>query len=316
MERVAEWPVGTEVECPKCHRRGLASVDRFTAKGEEYWYRTVIHYERVNGKRRVRRCTIARATAADIARAKALRGAAPAAAPAAKLEVEERRVEGAKAEAPRAEVLRPVAALALPPEPKFEKLAQLPPRLDNTVYYLEKVLGSHGAFKENPTPQNLSLLKRRIEEVAERKGLEGAEEALAFVDYLAKVLEAVQVLGATAPEAGRAVQRAKGAANEALKRFMGQLVQRYALEFAAPLEQRAKELEGRVRQLEEENARLRAELEALRKVPTVRVSREDYAAAWLAFRRKESLPKEVRDRAYEVWDRVFAPGAKIVEVEG
>lgn len=316
MERVAEWPIGQEVECPKCRKRGLASVDRFTAKGEEYWYRTVIHYERADGKRRVRRCTIARATAADIARVKALRGAAPAAAPAAKLEVE----EGARTEVPRAEggaeVLRPVERLALPPTPKFERLAQLPPRLDNTVYYLEKVLGSHGAFKENPTPQNLSLLKKRIEEVAERKGLEGAEEALAFVDYLAKVLEAVQVPGAVAEEAQRVLGKAKGAANEALKRFMGQLVQRYALEFAAPLEQRAKELEARVRQLEEENARLRAELEALRKVPTVRVSRGDYAAAWLAFRRKESLPKEVRDRAYEVWDRVFAPGAKIVEVEG
>jgi len=313
---MAEWPVGQEVECPKGHRRGLASVDRFTAKGEEYWYRTVIHYEKRDGKRRVRRCTIARATAADIARAKALRGAAPAAAATAKLEVE----EGARAEVPRAEVgveaLRPVAALALPPEPKLERLAQLPPRLDNTLYYLGKVFGSYGAFKENPTPRNLSLLRERIEEVAERKGLEGAEEALAFVDYLAKVLEAVQVPGAPAFEAGRAVQRAKGAANEALKRFMGQLVQRYALEFAAPLEQRAKELEARARQLEEENAKLRAELEALRKVPTVRVSREDYAAMYEAFRRKKSLPKEVRDRAYKAWDRVFAPGAKIVEVEG
>lgn len=316
MERVAEWPVGQEVECPKCHERGLASVDRFTAKGEEYWYRTVIHYERVNGKRRVRRCTIARATAADIARVKALRGAAPAAAATAKLEVGTEAGEAAKAEAPREEVLRPVAALALPPEPKFERLAQLPPRLDNTMHYLVKVLGSHGAFKENPTPRNLSLLRERIEEVAERKGLEGAEEALAFVDYLARVLEAAQVPGVPAFEAGRAVQRAKGAANEALKRFMGQLVQRYALEFAAPLEAKARELEARARRLEEENAKLRAELEALRKVPVVRVSKEDYAAAWLAFRRKESLPEGVRRRAREVWDQVFAPGAKIVSVEG
>jgi hypothetical protein len=312
VERVAEWPIGTEIECPKCRERGLASVDKFTAKGEEYWYRTVIHYERVNGKRRVRRCTIARATAADIARVKALRGAAPAAAPAAKLEVG----EGARAEVPRAEVLRPVERLALPPEPRFEKLAQLPPRLDNTMHYLVKVLGSHGAFKENPTPQNLSLLRERIEEVAERKGLEGAEEALAFVDYLAQVLEVAQVPGVPAFEAGRAVQRAKGAANEAMKRFMGQLVQRYALEFAAPLEAKARELEARVRELEGENAKLRAELEALRKVPTVRVSKEDYAVMYEVFRRKKSLPEEVRKRAYEKWDQVFAPGAKIVEVEG
>jgi regulator of replication initiation timing len=313
---MAEWPVGQEVECPKCHRRGLASVDRFTAKGEEYWYRTVIHYEKVNGKRRVKRCTIARATAADVARVKALRGAAPAAAPAAKLEVGTEAGEAAKVEAPREEVLRPVAALALPPEPKLEKLAQLPPRLDNTAYYLVKVLGSYGAFKENPTPQNLSLLRERIEEVAERKGLEGAEEALAFVDHLAKVLEAVQVPGVPAFEAGRAVNRAKVAANEAMKRYAAQLVQRYALEFAAPLEAKARELEARVRELEEENAKLKAELEALRKVPTVKVSKEDYAVAWLAFRKKKSLPEEVRDRAYEVWDRVFAPGAKVVEVEG
>jgi hypothetical protein len=48
----------------------------------------------------------------------------------------------------------------------------------------------------------------------------------------------------------------------------------------------------------------------------VRVSKEDYAVMYEVFRRKRSLPEEVRKRAYEKWDEIFAPGKKVVVVEG
>ena len=57
-------------------------------------------------------------------------------------------------------------------------------------------------------------------------------------------------------------------------------------------------------------------IEEVSKVPEVRVTSEDYAAMYAVFRRKESLPKEVRERAYRKWEEVFSPGRKVVSVEG
>jgi hypothetical protein len=278
-EVVPEWPIGETIACPVCGRPGKASIT--TAKGarERYVYRVVYHGA-------TERCVIKGAVAkvtesGEVVRVGGARGrragraAAPAAAPVTAF------AEEVPAQAPAEVEAEPVEVPAL----KFA--GPIPEGVDRTAWYAMVVAASWGSLRENPTEENLRLFKNQARKVAVRLGVP-VEDVIPAVEAFAR-----------APS-----DETKRRASEAVK-F---LVARIMVAGTASIESFAEEVRKRV---EEAVKRI----EEVARVPEVRVSSEDYAAAFAVFRQKKKVPEEVRERAYRVWDQVFSPGRKVVSVE-
>jgi hypothetical protein len=290
---------GERVECPKCNKVGVAAVDRFTAKGREYYYVVVRHFE----GDKVRRCVIRRY---EPPREQA--GAA----------VEERRgvreVAAAGAQ-PQAPSPQPVEARAVEEEaprravagvfevPAFREFGPVPRSVDKVAWYIAKFVASWGSVRENPTEENFHRFVGTAHQVRERVGVEVADAVEAVERYVRAVREGA---------GEQAVATAKADANDRVKR----VVVRVIVANTEPFESYA---EGYVKVFAEE-ARKRVEeavkrIEEVSKVPEVKISKEEYTAMFEVFRRKKKVAEEVRERAYRRWEEVFAPGAKVVRVE-
>jgi len=207
--RVVAWVAGTEVVCPRCGKPGRAGVDKFRAKGKEYVYNVVRHYE-ANG---VRRCVISRVGGP---------APAPAAAPEAagpKLGVkvpEEAAGAVASAAGTSLQVPAPGTEVEVPEPPVFTDTEPLPAEVDRISWYITKVSASWGSLRENPSPENLQYFLRTVRQVAERLKVP-CEDIAAAAEYFAKVRS----------------EKARTIVNEAVKRFIARLIIANTAYFAA-----------------------------------------------------------------------------------
>ena len=144
MRVVVAWVAGIEIVCPRCGKPGRAGVDRFKAKGKEYVYNVVRHYE-ANG---VRRCVVERVGGP---------APAPAAAPEAAGPRPEAEVPGevavvrASAVGTSLQVPAPGTEVEIPEPPVFTDETPLPAELDRISWYITKVSASWGSLRENPS---------------------------------------------------------------------------------------------------------------------------------------------------------------------
>jgi hypothetical protein len=295
---------GERVKCPKCNKVGVAAVDRFTAKGREYYYVVVRHFE----GDKVRRCVIRRyeppreQAGAAVEERGAVRGEevarpqpqAPAPQPAAAPAVE----EGAEGEAPPEAVARPVEV------PPFKEFGPVPPSVDRAAWYIMKFAASWGSVRENPTEENFRRFVSTAHQVRERVGVEVADAVEAVERYVRAVREGA---------GERAVATAKADANDRVKRVVVRVIVANTEPFESYAESYVKVFAEEARRRVEEAVK---RIEEAAKMPEVSVSREDYAAMFAVFRTKKRVEEGVRRRAYAKWEEVFAPGAKIVRVEG
>ena len=311
-EVVPEWPIGETITCPVCGRPGKASITTARGAREKYVYRVVYHSA-------TERCVVKGAVAkitetGEVVRVeggrgrRVHRGTEGAAAPVtAFAEEAPARVQAqAQVQAPKVPAVEERAGAIVVPE--FRKYEEVPEWRRKAWHHIGKAWASWGSFRENPTEENFKYFINTVQKVAQRAGVP-CHYVIAVAEHFFKTKTPV----------------AKGAVNNAMQWFTETVYEAFRAEGEREgAAQRAPQPAfdfGKVREvIKEEVSRAVEEavkrIEGAAKVPTVRVSREDYAAMYEAFRRKKSVPKEVRDKAYKAWDRVFAPGAKIVEVEG
>jgi hypothetical protein len=205
---------------------------------------------------------------------------------------------------PRVEVETPSKA----PEPKTEAkvVVQVPLReevpreaLDRAAWYATKLLLAYGTYRTQPSEEAYRQLLNVLHQVRERLQVDTspAEAAIANL-HSRQSTDNIVAATTTIKELVKAmVARALGAGVQA--------------QTQAPVPA-AWDLVQDLRDLVREE--VSKALEAL-KVPEVRVSREDYSALYEVFRRKGKVPEGTRRRAYELWDQVFSPGRKVLEVE-
>jgi hypothetical protein len=276
VKPVEGWPVGQRIKCPKCGEPGVARVYTFKAKGKEYTYWVVNHKD---SKCIIKRIEEPKPAAAGTAPITAFTEEVPAQAPA--------EVEGV-------EEAKPVEVPAL----KFA--GPIPEGVDKTAWYAMVVAASWGSLRENPTEDNLRWFKNQARKVAARLGVP-VEDVIPAVEAFAR-----------SPS-----EESKRRASEAVK-F---LVARILVAGTSSIESFAEEARARI----EEAVR---RIEEVSKVPEVRVSEMEYAVMHAVYRGKKTKEKrEVAEKygvpygdmgeiARKAWERVFAPGRKIVVVEG
>jgi hypothetical protein len=303
---------GERVECPKCGEVGVAAVDRFTAKGRVYYYVVVRHFE----GDRVRRCVIRRY---EPPREQPAPAQARAVEEFFRAAVEERRAvrgEEAARPQPRAPAPQPVAAPAVEEGaeeeapgravevPPFREFGPVPPSVDRAAWYIAKFVASWGSVRENPTEENFRRFVSTAHQVRERVGVEVSDAVEAVERYVRAVREGA---------GEQAVAAAKADANDRVKRVVVRVIVANTEPFESYAESYVKVFAEEARKRVEEAVR---KIEEAAKMPEVSVSGEDYAAMFAVFRTKKRVEEGVRKRAYAKWDEIFAPGAKIVRVEG
>jgi hypothetical protein len=323
-ELVPEWPIGETIACPVCGRPGKASIT--TAKGarERYVYRVVYHSA-------TERCIIKGAVAkvaatGEVVRVEggrgrgAQRGAKEAATPVtafaeeapAQVQVQPpARVQAQvqvqiPAEEGRVEAVKPVEV------PGLRSLESLRKAVDQYGWYAFLVGLSWGAVRATvekvPPEEAVSHFRNQTRKLVGRLGIP-VEEAVAAVEAYAKEPNEVSRRVASERAAALVKQLCWILADAVAAAVQRQAAAQPAIDPTALAEAVAEEVR---RQVEEAVRRVEESV----KIPEVRISGEEARAMYAVFRVKKSVPEEVRKRAYEAWDRVFAPGKKVVVVEG
>jgi len=275
------WSVGQTVSCPKCGKQGRVGVDKFRTHGKLFLYWTVRHYE----GSKVRRCIIAPYT-----------GPIPEAKTAEKVE--------AKAET------------EVPPEASEAKVVvQVPLReevpreaLDRAAWYATKVLLAYGTYRAQPSEESYRQLLNVLHQVRERLQVDtSAVEAAVAKLHAQRSTDNVVAATTSIKELVKAM----------VARVLGSGAAPAAAQTTLDTYTLVEDLREAVREVvREEVSKALEETKVPEKVPEVRISSEDYSALYATFRKKGKVPEGVRRRAYEVWDHVFSPGRKVLEVEG
>jgi hypothetical protein len=276
VKPVEEWRVGEHVTCPRCGRVGKVAISTFRAKGKEYTYWVVNHPDK-------KKCVIER-----VGGPKAEAKAAPI---TAFTKVPEEEVP---AQVPEAVEAGPAQV------PVFKEWGPIPSEVDRAAWYSTKIAASWGSVRENPTEENFRYFTNTARQIAVRVGVP-VEDAIAAVEAYVKTR----------------AEQAKIRANEAVKFVIARVITASTPEIASFAEEVRKRVEEAVRKIEE-----------VSKVPEVRVSEMEYAVMYAVYREKKTEKKrEVAEKygvpygdmgeiARKAWERVFAPGRKIVVVEG
>jgi len=172
--------------------------------------------------------------------------------------------------------------------PVFREWGPIPAAVDKAAWYAVKIAASWGSCRENPTEENFRRFATTARQIAQRCGVP-VEDAISAVEHYVKV----------------GSEQAKVTANEAVKRVIARVIVANTAAFEGFAEEARRRIEEAVRKIEEAS-----------KIPEVKVSAEEVKAAFAVFRVKKKVPEEVRAKAYRTWDAIFAPGKKIVAVEG
>ena len=211
-------------------------------------------------------------------------------------------------EAKTAEKVEAKAETEVPPKTSETKVVvrEEVPReaLDRAAWYATKVLLAYGTYRAQPSEESYRQLLNVLHQVRERLQVDtSAVEAAVAKLHAQRSTDNVVAATTSIKELVKAmVARAlgSGAAPAAAQTTLDT----YTL---------VEDLREAVREVVRE--KVSRALEAA-KVPEVRISSEDYSALYATFRKKGKVPEGVRRRAYEVWDHVFSPGRKVLEVEG
>jgi hypothetical protein len=207
---------------------------------------------------------------------------------------------------PEAKTEAETPARAAEKVPETKVVVQVPLReevpreaLDRAAWYATKLLLAYGTYRASPSEESFRQLLNVLHQVRDRLQVDTspAEAAVAKLHAQRSTDNVVAATTSIKELVKAIVAKALGAGIQA--------------QTQAPVPA-AWDLVQDLRDLVREE--VSKALEAL-KVPEVRVSREDYSALYATFRRKGKVPEEVRRRAYELWDQVFSPGRRILEVE-
>jgi hypothetical protein len=188
--------------------------------------------------------------------------------------------------------------------PEFRKYEEVPEWRRKAWHHIGKAWASWGSFRENPTEENFKYFINTVQKVAQRAGVP-CHYVIAVAEHFYKERSGV----------------AKGAVNNAMQWFTETVYEAFRAEGEGEGAAQPSFDFGKVREvIKEEVSRAVEEafkrVEESAKVPEVSVSREDYAAMFAVFRTKKRVEEEVRRRAYAKWEQIFAPGRKVVVVEG
>ena len=296
VKPVEEWPVGQRIECPKCGEPGVARVYTIRAKGREYTYWVVNHKDR---KCIIKRIEGPKPEAAGTAPTATFAQEAPAQVP-----VEEERVEAER----RVEV---------PGLRALEEVRGAVNRYGWYAFLVGRCWGAVTAAVERDTPEGaVSHFRNQARKLIERLGIP-AEEAVTAVEAYAK----------NPSNEGKRVASEKAA--DLVKQvcwILADAVAAAVQKQAAP--QPAFDAKTFAEAVAEEVRKRVEETVKTAQVPEVVISEREYAVMHAVYRGKTTEEKrkvaakygipeaEMGKIARGVWDRVFAPGRKIVVVEG
>jgi hypothetical protein len=322
-EVVPEWPIGETIACPVCGKPGKASIT--TAKGarERYVYRVVYHSAT---ERCIIKGAVAKVTATgEVVRVggarerRAGRAAAPVTAFAEEVPAQapaQVQVQ-VPAQAPRAEAGRPAEVAGVR---AVEEVREAVNRYMWYAFIIGRSWGAVDAAVQKVTVEEaVSHFKSQARKFIERFAIP-AEEAVAAVEAYAKnpsdeakriasekAADVAKQIGFVFAEAVAAAVQRRAAAQPAIDpRAFAEAV----------AEEVRRQVEEAVKRAEEAVA-----------APVVAVSKREYEVAHAVYRGKTTEEKrkvaekygipyeKMGEEAKKVWDRVFAPGRKVVIVE-
>jgi hypothetical protein len=175
--------------------------------------------------------------------------------------------------------------------------------LDRAAWYATKLLLAYGTYRANPTEESYRQLLNVLRQVRDRLQVDTSPAEAAVAKLHAQ---------STTDNVVAATTSIKELVKAAVARALGSGAAPAAAQTTLDTYTLVENLREAVRETVREE--VSKALEAT-KVPEVRISSEDYSALYATFRKKGKVPEEVRRRAYELWDQVFSPGRRILEVE-
>jgi hypothetical protein len=284
---VARFRVGERVVCPKCGQPGVVAIERVGAKGHRYAYIAVRHYGPPDWK--ARKCYIARVEG----------GAAPAKPVTPRAAVNQREPVETRE---RAETPKPAPSV---PEPRVDER-----EFDRVAWYITKFNIAWGAVRTAPSEETYQAFVSVAKQVADRVGVDTSTAVAAVTKFYAE-------------RSKDAVIAATTAVKEVVKAMVAKMAQ------VAEVPSKPVEAPRPVVDIDEIRSIVREEVERAvnavfseiasrmmerEEIEEVVVDRVTYDIVQRVFRGKHKTSQEERAKAYEVWDRIFKEGKKIVDV--
>jgi len=288
---VEGFRVGERVTCPKCGQPGVVALERVGAKGHRYVYVTVRHYGPPDWK--ARKCYIRRVE----------EGAAPA-KPASKPVARE------TAAKPR----EPVKAREEPEPPKrIPSVPESQPderEYDRIAWYVTKFGLAWGAVRAAPSEDTYQTFVNVAKQVSDRVGVDTSTAVGAVTKFYAE-------------RSKDAIIAATTAVKEVVKAMVAKMTQ-VAEVPSGPVEVPQPTIDvGEIRSIVREEVEravnavmgeIAAKMMEKEEVEEVVIDAATYSIVQRVFRGKHKTSQEERQRAYQVWDKVFREGRKIVDV--
>jgi uncharacterized protein YhbP (UPF0306 family) len=284
---VGVWKVGERVACPKCGRRGVVAVERVAAKGHHYWYVVVRHYEPPEYK--VEKCYIRRVEG-----------------PSDVVEVPPVMAEPRAAVEPREPVVARGGREAAKPAPSVPEEREV----DRIAWYVTKFNIAWGAMRAAPSDETYQAFINVAKQVSERVGVDTSTAVAAVTKYYAERSKDATIAATTAVKevVKQMVAKMAGAVEVPSKPIQ---VPQPVVDIGEIREIVREEVERAVNAVFSQVASQMMEKEEIEEVIVDRVT---YDIVQRVFRGKHRTSPEERRKAYQVWERVFATGRKIVDV--
>jgi len=288
---VAGFRVGERVTCPKCGREGVVAIERVGAKGHRYVYIAIRHYGPPDW--RARKCYIRRVE----------EGAAPAKPAAPRAAANQREPVETRAE-PKPS--KPVPSEREPkPEPRVEER-----EYDRIAWYVTKFGLAWGAVRVAPSEETYREFVNVAKQVSDRVGVDTSTAVAAVTKFYAERGKDAVIAATTAvKEVVKAMVAKMAGAVEVPSKPVE--TPQPAIDIESIREIVREEVERAVSAVISEFASKAMEKEEIEEVV---VDAATYNVVQRVFRGKHKTSQEERKQAYEIWDRVFREGRKIVDV--
>jgi len=284
---VEGFRVGEKVTCPKCGKEGVVALERVGAKGHRYVYVAVRHYGPPEW--RARKCYIMRVEGG----AAPAKPVAPQAAPKPREPVKAR-------EEPEPPKRIPSVPESQPDEREYDRIA----------WYITKFNIAWGAVRAAPSEDTYQTFVNVAKQVSERVGVDTSTAVGAVTKFYAE-------------RSKDAVIAATTAVKEVVKAMVAKMAQ-VAEVPSGPVEvpQPTIDVES-IREIVREEveravnavfSQVASQMMEKEEVEEVVIDAATYSIVQRVFRGKHKTSQEERQKAYEVWDKVFREGRKIVDV--
>ena len=284
---VAGFRVGERVICPKCGKEGVVAIERVGAKGHRYAYVAVRHYGPPDW--RARKCYIRRVE----------EGAAPAEQVTPRAAAKSREPVEARAE-----------TVPSKPAPSGRGPRVDEREFDRIAWYITKFNIAWGAVRAAPSEDTYQAFVAVAKQVADRVGVDTSTAVAAVTKFYAERSKDATIAATTAVK-------------EVVKAMMMKMVPAVEvpskpIETPQPIVD-VEEIRGIVREEVERavNAvisEFAAKMMERGEVEEVVVDAATYNVIQRVFRGKHRTSQEERAKAYQVWERIFKEGRKVVDV--